>query len=174
MGKVLTLLLTILLALASAGGFLFYGARIADGERRIAEAERQLQEGRAALRAGETRLDAGERELEAAKEGAALIEGLPFVQEVDELLGGAGSTEVDRRLAEGDEQVAGGEQRIATGRQRIAAGELAVRRGRERLRTARRIQVAFAVGAAVLALLTIGLGLRWRGSLTRTADGTDG
>lgn len=168
MGKALTLLLTILLALASVGGYVYLTGKITDGERRIAEGEGQLEEGRATLQEGQAELEAGKRELAAGEEAAEVVED---VDPLGGLLGGAASGEIDRQLAEGNEEVADGEDRVAAGQERITAGELALRRGKERLQTARRIRVAFALGAAVFALLSIVLGFRWRRSLARTLGG---
>lgn len=173
MGRALTLLFTILLALASVGGYLVLSEKIADGERRIAEGESRLEEGRAALEKGQAKLKAGKRAMAAAKEAVETIEDIPFVRKLDELLGGPGSAEIDRRIAEGDEQVASGEDRMATGRQRITAGERELRRGKQRLQTAERIRVAFALGAALFALLSIALGVRWWRSRARSSSRTD-
>lgn len=171
--KALTLLFSVLLALASVGGYRALSEKIADAERRIAEGERRLDEGRAALEKGQADLEAGKRAMVAAKEAVETIEDIPFAEEVDELLGGWGAAEIDRRIAEGDEQIASGEDRMASGRQRIAAGERALRRGKERLQTAERIRIAFALGAALFALLSIALGVRWWRSRTRSPSRAD-
>lgn len=173
MVKIVTLLLTVLVALASAGGYVVIGERIADGERRIAEGERQLEEGRAALEKGQAELDAGEREVAAARRTVEVVEDIPFVKLLDGLLGGRGGAEADRRTAAGDEQVASGEGRIASGRGRIAAGEVELRRGEERLQTARRARVGLALGAVVFGLVSLVLGVRWRRSLGRTPNRTE-
>lgn len=173
MGKALTLLFTILLALASVGGYLVLSEKIADGERRIALGERRLEEGRVELEEGRAELKAGKRAMAEAKEAVETIEDIPFVTEVDELLGGHGAAEIDQRIAEGDEQIASGEDRMAAGRQRIAAGERELRRGKERLQTAERIRIAFALGAAVFALLSIALGVRWWRSRGGSSSRTD-
>lgn len=67
MSKVLTLLLIILLALASVAGDLFLTEKITAGERQIADGQRQLEKGQTALDKGKAKLESGERELSEAK-----------------------------------------------------------------------------------------------------------
>ena len=68
MGKVLALLVTLLLAVASVAGYLFLTTMIAAGEKQIAEGVRQYEKGRSALEKGKAQLEAGKRELSAGKE----------------------------------------------------------------------------------------------------------
>lgn len=173
MGKALTLLLTILLAVASGAGYLFLDEKIAAGQRQVVDGQAQLEEGRSTLEEGEAELEAGKQDLAAAEEGYEAVENLPFLEDLDEDLQGEGSEEIERQFDEGDAQVARGEERVAAGQERLEAGELELRRGQEQLSTAKSIRVALALGAVVFALLSIVLGFRWRRSLARTLMRTD-
>ena len=188
MGKVLTLLLIILLALASVAGYLFLTGKITAGERQIADGQRQLEQGQSALEEGKAKLEAGKAKLEKGKAKLEagkreLVEGKkeyekakdnPFLVLADKLLkGGMGFEEARERIAEGDKQVAEGEGEVNVGDRRLEAGELEVRRGREQLRLAKGARVACALGAAVFAALAIVLGFWWRRALARIFLHTD-
>ena len=188
MGKAITLLLIILLALASGAGYLFLTEKIAAGERQIADGQRQLEQGQFALEEGKTKLESGKRELAEGKKEYEQAKDNPFLVLADKLLqGGKGFKEAreqvakgdkqvakgDKQVAKGDKQVAKGEGQVTDGERRLAAGELELRRGREQLRLAKGARVACAVGAAFFASLSIVLGFCWRRSLARLFIHTD-
>ena len=168
MGKVLTLLLIILLALASVAGYLFLTEKITAGKRQIADGQRRLEKGQVKLEEGEAKLEAGKRELSGGKKEYEQAKDNPFLVLADKLLkGGKGFKEARRLIAEGEKQVAKGEDRLNEGERRLDAGELDLNRGREQLRLAKVARVVCAFGAAFFAFLSIVLGFCWRRSLAR-------
>ena len=86
MGKVLTLLIMILLAIASLAGYLFLAKIISDGEIRIAEGQRQLEKGQSAMEEGKVELLAGKRDLSEGKEEYTQAEDNLFLKWADKLL----------------------------------------------------------------------------------------
>ena len=174
MRKVLALLLIILLAFASAAGFLFLHGKITEGERRIADGQRQMEKGTAELEDGKARLEAGKLKASEGKIRYKDANGNPFLVLADKLLrGGKGFREGRERIAAGDQRVALGKDSVSVGEGKLAAGELEMRRGREQVRLAKGARVACALGAAFFASLTIVLGFRWRRSLARILRHTD-
>lgn len=168
MGKVRTLLIVILLALASATGYLILTEKITTGERRIAESEIKLEKGQHKLEDGKAKLEAGKRELADGKKEYKQAKDNLFLVLVDKLLkGGKGLKEAEKRIADGDTQIAKGEDKVKVEESRLAAGELKQRQGKELLRLAKDARVACAVAAVFFASLSIVLGVRWRRSLTR-------
>jgi hypothetical protein len=168
MGKVLTLLITILLTIASAAGYLYLDKIISAGEIRIAEGQRQIEEGQSSMDEGEAALLAGKRDLTEGKEEYAEAEENLFLKWVDKLLNaGKGFKEGRELIAEGEKQVAEGEEKLEAGEERLHAGELKLSHGRERLRLAKKVRIACAIGAGIFASLAIVFGFRWRRLLVR-------
>src|SRR5688572_28640714 len=110
MGKLLALILTILLALASAGGYLFLDRKIAAAEGRIAVGQGQLAKGRKDLAAGRARLEAGKKDAARSRRifefADERLNGGRDFKRAGELVGGRS----DRQVAEGEKQVAAGEK----------------------------------------------------------------
>jgi len=174
MGQLLALLLLVLLALASAAGYLFVTEKIAAGERQIADGQRQLEEGQPAFDEGKARLKDGKRELAAGKTEYGQTRSNLFLVLADDVLqGGKDFKGARERIAEGDKQVAKGEAEIDAGGRRIDAGKLELSRGREQLRVAEVARVACALGATIFASASILLGIRWRRSLVRVFTRAD-
>ena len=168
MAKVLPLLIMILLTIASATGSLVLDKIISAGEIRMAEGQRQLEEGQSSMEEGKVALLAGKRELSEGKEKYAEAEDSLFLKWADKLLhSGKGFKEGREQIAEGERQVADGEKKVDAGEDRLHAGELKLSRGRERLRLAKKVRIACAIGAGVSASLAIVFGFRWRRSLAR-------
>jgi len=166
MGKGLTLLVVILLALASGGGYLWLTAQIMAGERRIAEGQRAHAKGQGALAEGKAKLGAGKRELSEGKEEYEHAKDNLFVVLADKLLkGGKGFEEARKRITEGEKRVTKGGGEINAGEGRLDTGALELRRGRDQVRLAKGARVACALGAAFFASLSLVLGFRWRRSL---------
>jgi hypothetical protein len=166
MGKLFVLLLIILLALASVGGFVYLTVKITSGEKQIASGQKQLKEGQQRLKEGKARLDTGKQELSEAKTAYGLAS--PFLSSEDKALtGGLLSREAGKRIAEGDKQVASGESQVKAGEKRLAAGELELSRGKEQLRLAKDARLACAIAAVIFAPLSIVLAFRWKRSLGR-------
>jgi hypothetical protein len=168
MGKMLTLLLLMLLALASVAGSLVLTEKITAGERQIAEGQRQLKKGQVALEEGKAKLEAGKRELSAGKREYEQAKDNLFWVLADKLLkGGQGFKEARERITEGEKQVAKGGGKVNVGERRVDTGELELRRGREQLKLAKGARVACVFGAAFFASLSLVLGFWWRRSLAR-------
>jgi hypothetical protein len=168
MGRGLMLLVVILLALASGGGYLWLTAQITAGEKRIAEGQRAHAKGQGALAEGKAQLRAGKRELAEGKQAYAHAQDNLFVVLADKLLkGGQGFAGARKQIAEGDKRVAKGGGEVNAGEGRLETGALELRRGREQVRLAKGARVACALGAALFASLSLVLGFRWRRALAR-------
>lgn len=168
MGKMLVLLLVILLAFASVGGYLFLTEKIAAGEKQIADGQTQLEAGRAAQAGGKALLETGKQELSEGKKEYEQAHDNPFLVFADKWFNdGKGFAEGRKQIAEGDRQVAEGEIKVDAGEKRIDAGQHELSRGMEQLKLARGARLACALAAVFFASLSIVLGFRWRRSLAR-------
>jgi hypothetical protein len=168
MGKMITLLLVILLALASVPGYLFLAGKITAGEKLIADGQRQLEKGRLALAQGKVKLEAGKLELSEGKKEYEQAEDNFFLVLADKLLqGGKGFEKAREQIAEGDDQVAKGEGEVKVGEKQVVAGEQELRLGLQQMRLAKGALLACALGAVFFTSLAIVLGFRWRRSLAR-------
>ncbi|MFH2065089.1 MAG: hypothetical protein ABIK15_07820 [Pseudomonadota bacterium] len=174
MGKVLTLLFMILLALASVTGYLFLDEKIIAGEGQIAEGQRRLEKEKPALEEGKAKLEAGKQELSEGKKDYRQAEENLFMVLADKLLkGGKGFEDARERVAEGEKLIAKGEDKVDVGESRLDAGELELRQGKEKLDLAKGARFACALGAAFFATLSIVFGFCWRRSLARIFMHTD-
>ncbi len=174
MGKVLALLLIILLALASVGGYLFFTKKITAWERQIADGQRKLEKRQNVLDEGKAKLEAGKQELSKGKKEYEQAKDNLFKVLADKLLkGGRSFREARERIAEGDSQVAKGEDQVNVGERQIDSGEMKLHRGREHLKLAKGARVACALGGAFFPSLSIVLGSCWRRSLARIFMHTD-
>lgn len=166
--KVLALLLSVFLAVASVGGYLYFDEKIIAGEKQIADGQREFDKGQSALEKGKAKLEAGKRELSEGKMEYEKAHDNWFMVFVDNLLNsGKGFEEGRRQIAEGDKQVAQGDAKISVGEKRLAAGEKELYRGREQLKLARSARIACVLGAVVFGVLSIVLAIFWRQSLVR-------
>jgi uncharacterized phage infection (PIP) family protein YhgE len=168
MGKVLALLLIILLALASAGGYLFLTEKIDAGEIKMADGQRLIEQQQPSLDEGKASLEAGKRELSEGKKKYEQAHDNPFLVLADKWLnGGKGFEKGRQQIAEGVKQVAKGEDKVKVGEEQLAAGKLNTQRGTELLRLGKNARVACALGAIFFTSLSIVLGFYWRRSLAR-------
>ena len=166
MGKLLVLLFLFLSAIALVAGYLFLAKIISAGEIRIAEGQRQLEKGQSAMEQGKAELARGKQDLSEGKEKYAQAQDNLFFVLADKLLqGGTGFEEGKEQIAEGEKQVAKGEREKRVGERRLHAGELKLSHGRERLRLAKKVRVACAIGGGIFASLTIVFGFVWRRTL---------
>ena len=168
MFRLLFLLLTVFLALASGGGYLFLTKKIESGERQLAVGQRQLDKGQSTLEKGQARLKAGKKELSEGKkeyQKASDKDWLVFLDDVCQ--GGEGFDEAREDIAEGDRQVAEGGSAVAAGKRKLEAGAQEIHRGREQLELAKDVRAACAIGAVLFVFLSILLGFLWRRSLAR-------
>ncbi len=164
--KLLTLLLTILLALASAGGYLVINEKIHAGEISIAEGQNiiafespSLEEGKNDLANGRHLLSEGKKEYEHAHDN-------PFIVFADTWFNsGKGFAEGRKKIAEGEDKVAKGEDKVNAGEIRLDKGNLALERGMGKLQQGKIVRDVCAFGATLFTLLSIVLGFFWRRSL---------
>jgi len=168
MGKVLTLLAIVLLALASAAGWLLLTGAIRSGEEQMIAGQKRLEQGLDTLEEGRVELAEGRKKLADGKEEYEEAEDSFFLVLADKLLNaGQGFKDGRKRVAKGTRKVAKGEEKVAAGEERIDAGELSLSRGSDRLKLARDMRMGCAVAAVCLAALSIVLGFRWKRSLAR-------
>lgn len=169
MVKVLVLLFSALLAVASVSGYLFLNEKIIAGERQIAEGQKKLDAGQPALEKGKARLEAGKLELAEGKMEYEKAHDNLFMVFLDKLFNsGKGFEEGRKQIAEGDKKVAEGEAKISAGEKRLDAGEMELRRGKEQLNLARSVRAACALVAIIFGTLSIVLAILWRKSLVKT------
>jgi uncharacterized phage infection (PIP) family protein YhgE len=99
MFKVITLLITILLAIASLAGYLILSEKITLGEQQITAGQKRLTKGRAGIEQGKAELKAGKQELSAGKEEYKQAKQNWLLVLMDNLFkGGKGFEKVKRRL----------------------------------------------------------------------------
>jgi len=161
MGKVLTLLIIILLALVSAAGYLLLTGEIRSGEKQMAEGQRWLEQGQDTLEKGKVKLADGKKKLADGKKEYAQANNSPVLVFLDKFLNaGRGFKGARASLAKGRQQVAKGEAKVEAGEDRVDAGELKLSQGRERLMLAKGGRVACAVGTIFFTALSIVFGFR--------------
>ncbi len=166
--KLYELMFSVLLAVASLGGYVFLDAKIIDGEIRISDGQKEVDKGQPALDKGKTKLEAGKIELAEGKAKYEKAYDNLFMVFADNLFNhGNGFEDGRKKIAEGDKQVAQGEAKISAGEKRLAAGELELNQGKEHLQLAKEVRIACALGAIIFGVLSIVLAIRWRRSLAR-------
>jgi uncharacterized phage infection (PIP) family protein YhgE len=166
--KVFALMFSALLALASLGGYVFLDAKIIDGEARISDGQNEVDKGQPALDQGKAKLEAGKIDLAKGKAKYEKAHDNLFMVFMDNLFNrGKGFEDGRKQIAEGDKQVAQGEADISAGEKRLAAGELELIQGKEKLKMAKGMRFACALGTIIFGVLSIVLAILWRRSLTR-------
>ncbi|MFA6901815.1 MAG: hypothetical protein WC236_01900 [Gallionellaceae bacterium] len=166
MGKIITLLLIILFAVASAGGYLYLSDKISAGDKQIAAGQIQLDKGQLALDEGKLKLEAGKQELLEGKQEYAQAEDNFFLVLADKLLqGGKGFEDAREQIADGESQIAAGENKVSDGEKRIDAGELKLERGLKQIQLAKNISLGLAISAVFFTILAAVLGFSWRRTL---------
>jgi hypothetical protein len=166
--KVFALIFSVLLALASLGGYVFLDAKIIAGEERISDGQKEVDKGQPALDKGKAKLEAGKIELAEGKAKYEKAHDNLFMVLMDNIFNhGKGFEDGRKQIAEGDKLVAQGEAKISAGEKRLAAGELELNLGKEKLKMAKDMRIACALGAIIFGVLSIVLAILWRRSLTR-------
>ena len=168
MRNVRALLLMLLLAHASAAGYLFLTGKILLAEKLIAAGQRQFDRERGNLEQGKIALEAGKQRSADGKKRYEKARGNAFLVLADKLFkGGKGFRGAKEQIAEGDKRVIEGENRVSAGQERLDAGEVKLLRARELVRRAKGARVVCALGAALFGSLSIVLGIRCKRSLAR-------
>ena len=166
--KVFALMFSVLLAVASVGGYAYLDAKIIDGEGQISDGQKEVDKGLPALEKGKAKLEAGKIELAEGKAKYEKAHDNLFMVFIDKLFNrGQGFEEGRKKIAEGDRQVAQGEAKISAGEKRLAAGELELERGKAQLKMAKEVRTACALGTIIFGVLSMVLAIRWRRSLDR-------
>ena len=164
--KVFALLFSVLLAVASVGGYMFLDAKIIAGEGQISDGQKEVDKGQPALDKGKAKLEAGKIELAEGKAEYEKAHDNLLMVFMDKLFNrGKGFEDGRKQIAEGDKQVAQGEAKISAGEKRLAAGELELYWGKEQLKMAKGVRIACALGAIIFGGLSIVLAILWRRSL---------
>jgi hypothetical protein len=166
--KLFALLFSVLLAVASVGGYMYLDAKIIAGEGKISGGQMEVDKGQPALDKGKAKLEAGKIELAEGKAKYEKAHDNLFMVFMDKVFNrGKGFEEGRSKIAEGDKQVAQGEAKISAGEKRLAAGELELYRGKEQLNMAKNVRIACALGAIFFGVLSIVLTILWRRSLLK-------
>jgi uncharacterized phage infection (PIP) family protein YhgE len=169
MGKVIALLFTILLAIASLVGYLVLNEKINAGERFIAEGQNNIEQQRPSFEAGKVDLADGKQKLSAGKKEYEEAHDNPFLVWADKWFnGGKGFAEGRKKIAEGEEKVAQGQDKVDVGKKQLDTGTLKVHQGMEKLKMAKEVRDACALGTVIFTLLSIVLGFFWRRSVAKT------
>ena len=166
MGKLLTLLFILLLAVGSMGGYLYVTDEIIAGKQKIAAGQKELEQGQQMLTKGKVKLASGKQQLSKGKD---VYNGMKVVS----VLGVATLpvswvvlSATNSKLSEGDQMVAKGNEKVQAGEKQLNEGKLQLHRGIERLNQANWIRIACATGAIFFTSLLIVLGFCWRRSLS--------
>lgn len=179
MAKALTLLLTILLATASLGGYVYLDAKINEGQKKISAGEKQIAEGEQQLRAGQNRLAAGKKKLSAGKNQYNTMKMIPFSQLQHVIPEGKPVFDLAQQrldagrqeIAAGEKQVAAGAEKIQAGKARLQAGKDALKKGKMQLAFAKQIRLACGISAGFFGGLTFVLAVFWRRKRLMTPHG---
>lgn len=167
--RTLAFLSLILLALASASGYLYLSREIAAGERYITEGQNLISRESPSLEAGKVELATGKQQLSEGKKEYERAHDNPLLVFADKLFnGGKGFAEGREKIAEGEQLVARGEHKVAVGEQRLDKGNAALSSGMEKLQQGKLARDVCAIGAVTFTLLAIVLGYFWRRSLAKS------
>lgn len=169
MGKVITLLLLLLLAIASIGGYLYLTVKITAGNLKIEAGQKQLDEGEQLLARGKAKLASGKQRLDNAKRAYHGLNVIPFVglakklpvtgQIFDEVAG--------NKISEGNKLIAQGNAKVKNGESQLAEGKQELQEGKQRLRHAEHIRDACAAGSVFFPLVFFILSFIWRKSVRK-------
>ncbi len=166
MGKVLTLVLTLILTLGFIACYLFLTVQINTGSLKIAAGQKQLEDGEQMVARGKTKLSSGNQQLSSAKSGYSKIKTLSYMSVVAAPVAGvvalAGNQVIGNQISEGDQMVAQGRSKIKAGEEQLSAGKLQLQHGVQRLALAKKIRIACAIAAVIFAALLIVLVVCWR------------
>ena len=166
--KLFTIVFSVLIAVASVGGYVYLDAKIIDGEEQISDGQKEVDKGQPALDKGKAKLEAGKIELAEGKAKYEKAHDNLFMVFADNLFNrGKGFEDGRKQIAEGDKQVAQGEAKISAGEKKLAAGEFELNQGKEQLQLAKGVRIACALGAIIFGVLSIVLAILWRRSLVR-------
>ncbi|OGT49171.1 MAG: hypothetical protein A3E82_09500 [Gammaproteobacteria bacterium RIFCSPHIGHO2_12_FULL_38_11] len=164
MGKMITLLFVLCLAIASLSGYVYLNNKINTGQALLDAGQKKYDEGQAMLKAGRAKLAAGKHKLSRAKKGFGGLKLITtVVLPVTALpVGGAVFHEGDKKLAEGSKLVASGEKKVREGQAQLAAGKIKLEQGRGKLAMAKQIRLGCAYATGFFSLLLILLLFCWR------------
>jgi hypothetical protein len=166
MFKLTTLLLTILLAVASAGGYLFLSEGIRDGRVLLTEGQHNIDTEGPSLVSGKADLAQGKKLLADGKiEYARAHENFLLVWSDKLFNGGKGFADGREKIAAGEVKVVEGQKLVDAGQLRLDRGNLMMSRGRERLKQGLDARDACAIGVVLFTALSIVLGVLWRRSI---------
>jgi hypothetical protein len=169
MFKLITLLLTILLAIASAGGYLFLNESIRDGRGYLAEGQHNIDTEGPSLVTGKAELAQGKKLLADGKKEYASAHDNFLLVWADKLFnGGKGFAEGREKIAAGEVKVAEGQERVDAGQIQLDKGNLQMSQGREKLKQGLDARDACVIGVIVFSALAILLGFFWRRSILQT------
>jgi hypothetical protein len=167
--KAITLLLTILLAIASVGGYLYINVKISDGEQFLAEGQYNIDTEGPSLEVGKADLAQGKQLLADGKKEYARAHDNPFLVWADKVFNdGKGFAEGRKKIAAGEVKVAEGQERVDVGEKRLDKGNLAMRQGKEKMKQGLDARDICAFGAILFTVLSIVLGFFWRQSIAKT------
>ena len=164
--KIFTLMLSILMTIASLGSYVFLDAKITAGERQISDGQKEIEKEQPVLDKGKAKLEAGKIALAEGKAEYEKAHSNLFKVFIDNSFNhGRGFEDGRKQIAEGDKQVAQGEAKISAGEKRLSAGELELNLGKDQLKLAKDALIACALSAIIFGVLSIALAILWRRSL---------
>lgn len=166
MTRLITLILSILLAVASLCGVIYLTDRITSGEQKLAEGQKQYNEGQIMLAAGKAKLASGEQRLESGKKTYKTLGFIPIIA-VAKILPITSSVfkAQNKKISDGQILIAKGQAKIKAGEAQLKTGRLQLEQGKEKLNYAKGIRRACVFSTVFFILLSVILGLCWRRKL---------
>ncbi|EKD45243.1 MAG: hypothetical protein ACD_70C00006G0002 [uncultured bacterium] len=158
--KIITMIITLLLAIAAFAGFYVVNQKVQAGEKLLAAGQQQYDAGAQKLKAGKAKLAQGKQKLGTVK---TIYQAAPVAEIANATpIGAAILGFTHHQIKGGEKQVATGERQVKAGEAKLAAGKKALAEGREQLAQGKRIRDGLFVGGIFFALLTFVLGIFWK------------
>lgn len=167
MGKIVALIISILLTIASATVYVILNDKITTGEKLLADGQQRYNAGQQELAAGKAKLAAGKQQLSTAKNTYNLVQS-PLMQLTNQNpIAGAVLKQAETKIASGDQQVVSGAKRIRSGEAQLKAGKIKLDEGKKQLAFAKDLRFYSMLSTAFFALLSLIFAFFWTRSRQR-------
>lgn len=155
MGKIVALIISIILTIASTTVYFILNEKIIIGEKLLADGQKRYAAGQQALTAGKAKLAAGKQQLSTAKTTYNLVQS-PLMQLTNQHpIASAVLQQAENKITSGDQQVESGVKKIRAGEAQLKAGKIKLEEGRKQLDFAKELRFYSMLSAAFFALLSL-------------------